>query len=67
MRSVLIVDDNAAVREALGLLLSLHEIRAHGAATPEEGLAMLMVERIDLVIADMNFRADTTSGEEGIA
>ncbi|NGY04164.1 sigma-54-dependent transcriptional regulator [Solimonas terrae] len=67
MRSVLIIDDNAAVREALGLLLSLHEIRARGAATPEEGLAMLMVERIDLVIADMNFRADTTSGEEGVA
>ncbi|WP_028079670.1 sigma-54-dependent transcriptional regulator [Solimonas soli] len=66
MRTVLIIDDNAGVREALGLLLSLRDIRSCGAATPEEGLAMLMVERVDLVIADMNFRADTTSGEEGV-
>src|SRR5260370_42476602 len=28
---------------------------------------MLARERVDLVIADMNFSADTTSGEEGTA
>ncbi|WP_028009439.1 sigma-54-dependent transcriptional regulator [Solimonas flava] len=67
MSTVLIIDDNAGVREALGLLLSLRDIRTRTAATPEEGLAMLLTERIDLVIADMNFRADTTSGEEGVA
>ncbi|MGH8445542.1 MAG: sigma-54-dependent transcriptional regulator, partial [Solimonas sp.] len=66
MSTVLIIDDNAGVREALSLLLSLRDIRSCTAAAPEEGLAMLMVERIDLVIADMNFRADTTSGEEGV-
>jgi DNA-binding NtrC family response regulator len=67
MRTVLVIDDNAAVSEALSLLLSLRDIRARSAATPEEGLAMLTIERVDLVIADMNFRADTTSGEEGVA
>ena len=28
---------------------------------------MLERERVDLVVQDMNFQADTTSGEEGIA
>src|SRR6202522_2917187 len=67
MRTVLIIDDNPAVAQALGLLFGLHEIRALAAATPEEGLSVLARERVDLVIADMNFSADTTSGEEGTA
>jgi len=65
MRSVLIIDDNPAVGQALGLLFRLHDIRTHLAATPEEGLALLAREPVDLVIADMNFSADTTSGDEG--
>lgn len=67
MRSVLIIDDNPAVGEALSLLLSLHEVRALTAASPDEGLALLGREQVDVVIQDMNFSADTTSGEEGVA
>ncbi|HLO94276.1 MAG TPA: sigma-54 dependent transcriptional regulator [Burkholderiaceae bacterium] len=67
MRTVLIIDDNPGVREALALLLSLHDIRALCAADPAEGLALLEREAADLVIQDMNFSADTTSGEEGRA
>src|SRR5579859_7470484 len=67
MRTVLIIDDNPAVGEALSLALSLHEIRPLTALTPEQGLAMLETERVDVVIQDVNFTADTTSGEEGIA
>lgn len=66
MRTVLIVDDQSAVLDALSLLLSLHDIRPLTAATPDEGLASLARERVDVVIADMNFSADTTSGEEGV-
>jgi DNA-binding NtrC family response regulator len=65
MRCVLIIDDNPAVGEALSLALSLRDIRPLVALTPEDGLAMLARERIDVVIQDMNFTADTTSGEEG--
>jgi DNA-binding NtrC family response regulator len=64
---VLIIDDKPGVGEALALLLSLRDIQAHYAATPAEGLALLARLPIDLVIQDMNFRADTTSGEEGVA
>jgi DNA-binding NtrC family response regulator len=66
-RSVLIIDDNPAVGEALSLALSLHDIRPLTALTPEDGLVMLGRESIDVVIQDMNFTADTTSGEEGVA
>lgn len=67
MRTVLIIDDNPAVGEALSLLLSLHDIRPLTASTPDEGRALLACERVDVVIADMNFSSDTTSGEEGVA
>jgi DNA-binding NtrC family response regulator len=67
MRTVLVIDDNPPVAQALSLLFGLHDIRTLAAATPEEGLALLARERVDLIIADMNFSADTTSGDEGTA
>src|ERR1700680_3901769 len=65
MRTVLVIDDNPAVAQALEVLFGLHDIRTVAAPTPESGLALLAQQRIDLVIADMNFSADTTSGDEG--
>jgi len=67
MPTVLIIDDNPGICEALALLLSLHDVRPLLAADPEQGLALLAREPVDLVIQDMNFSADTTSGEEGRA
>src|SRR3989339_5897 len=67
MPTVLIIDDNPAVGTALDVLLGMHEIAVRTAESPEAGLAALEADNIDLVIQDMNFRADTTSGEEGSA
>ncbi len=67
IRTVLVIDDNPAVAAALELLFRLRDIRTLAARTPHEGLERLAEERVDLVIADMNFSADTTSGEEGVA
>ena len=67
MRTVLVIDDNPAVGTALDLLLGLREIRTLIAYSPDEGLAVLAREDVDLVIQDMNFSTDTTSGEEGVA
>nr|WP_269840980.1 sigma-54 dependent transcriptional regulator [Paucibacter sp. M5-1]MCZ7883926.1 sigma-54 dependent transcriptional regulator [Paucibacter sp. M5-1] len=61
----MIIDDHPGVGEALALLLSLHDIRALVAPDPAQGLALLEREDVDLVIQDMNFQADTTSGLEG--
>jgi DNA-binding NtrC family response regulator len=67
MRTVLVIDDNPAVGTALGMLFGLHDITTLTAASPQAGLASLAAHRVDLVIADMNFSADTTSGQEGVA
>ncbi|HEX3894596.1 MAG TPA: sigma-54 dependent transcriptional regulator [Rudaea sp.] len=67
MRTVLVVDDNPAVVTALDVLFGLREIRTLSALTPDDGLAVLAREHVDLVVQDMNFRADTTSGEDGVA
>ena len=65
-RVVLVIDDNEAVRTALDVLLALEGARVVGAGTPVEGLARLARGDVDLVIQDMNFRREATSGEEGV-
>lgn len=67
MRTVLVIDDNPAVETALRVLFRRRDIHLLAAATPGQGLDTLARERVDLLIADMNFSADTTSGHEGIA
>ena len=66
-RTILVIDDSEAVRTALEVLLSLEGARVEGAASPAEGLDRLARGGIDLVIQDMNFRREATSGEEGVA
>jgi DNA-binding NtrC family response regulator len=66
-RTILVIDDNEAVRTALDVLLSLEGARVEGAATPAAGLERMSRGGIDLVVQDMNFRREATSGEEGIA
>jgi DNA-binding response OmpR family regulator len=63
--TILVIDDNPAVATALEVLFSLHDIDTLHADSPAEGLALLAREPVDLVIQDMNFSADTTSGDEG--
>lgn len=65
MPSILVIDDNPAVATALDTLFSLHDIGVEHADSPDAGLQRLQRGDIDLVIQDMNFEADTTSGEEG--
>jgi DNA-binding NtrC family response regulator len=65
--TVLVIDDNEAVRVALDVLLSIHGLRVLTAASPSDGVAHLGSETVDLVIQDMNFRREATTGEEGVA
>jgi DNA-binding NtrC family response regulator len=67
MATVLVIDDNASIATAIDVLLSLHDIETVHADTPAKGLAVLERTNVDLVVQDMNFAADTTSGEEGRA
>jgi DNA-binding NtrC family response regulator len=65
MPTVLVIDDNPDVCAALKLLFSLSGIQTLTATSPDEGLSQL--GQAALVIQDMNFSADTTSGDEGAA
>ena len=66
-RTILVIDDSDAVRTALEVLLTLEGARVEGAATPAAGLERIARGGVDLVIQDMNFSREATSGEEGIA
>ncbi|MCF3947955.1 sigma-54-dependent transcriptional regulator [Acidiphilium iwatense] len=64
---ILIADDQADIRASLALVLQSEGYETGSAASPAE--AMLLLERgaWDALLLDLNFRADTTSGEEGLA
>jgi len=66
MATILIVDDNRAVCMALEVLFSLHGLKTRSCHSPAEALEFIAQEDVDVVVQDMNFGADTTSGEDGI-
>jgi sigma-B regulation protein RsbU (phosphoserine phosphatase) len=66
VQKVLVVDDQPDVREALRLLLKGAGYAIETAASPHHALAEAAYSDYDLVIVDMNFTWDTTSGEEGL-
>jgi DNA-binding NtrC family response regulator len=64
---VLIADDQDAVRLALQVLFEIHGMETLEARTPEEVLHLITTEDVGVVVQDMNFARNQTSGEEGIA
>jgi DNA-binding NtrC family response regulator len=67
MPRILVVDDNAAVCTALEILFDLQGIGVESVDGPAAALERVGRGGIDLVVQDMNFTRDTTSGEEGVA
>ena len=63
---VLIADDQADVLDALRLLLRDAGVEIITARSPEMLLAELRARDVDLVIMDLNYTRDTTSGREGL-
>lgn len=63
---ILVADDQADVRESLRLLLKSEGFRVDTAGTPAAALAAVQAEPPDLVLMDMNYGRDTTSGREGL-
>ena len=66
MLEVLIVDDQPAVRTALQVLFEIHGFETRIADGPEAALRAVRRGPIGVVVQDMNFTEDTTSGEEGV-
>jgi DNA-binding NtrC family response regulator len=63
---VLIADDLPDVLEALRLLLKGEGYQTVGATSPAGILKTVEAQDLDLVLMDLNFARDTTSGQEGL-
>jgi sigma-B regulation protein RsbU (phosphoserine phosphatase) len=63
---VLVCDDQADVLEALRLLLKGQGYQAVTVDSPRALLRAARSEPFDLILADLNYTRDTTSGEEGL-
>jgi sigma-B regulation protein RsbU (phosphoserine phosphatase) len=67
VRRVLVVDDQSDVREALRLLLKGAGYSTQMADSPDSAIAAVACSDHDLIVIDMNYAGDTTSGQEGLA
>src|SRR6202045_5119703 len=65
-RRILIADDQPDVLEALRLLLKGHGYTTEAVASPAALLESLARREFDLILMDLNYARDTTSGREGL-
>lgn len=63
---VLVADDQEDILEALRLLLGREGFKIRTAASPAGVAEALEAERFDVVLMDLNYARDTTSGREGL-
>ena len=63
---ILIADDQQAVLDALRLLLKGHGYSIETVNSPAELLAALARQEFDILLIDLNYARDTTSGREGL-
>src|ERR1700731_542971 len=63
---ILIADDQPDVLEALRLLLKGEGYQLESATSPAGVISALEARDFDVVLMDLNYPADTTSGEEGL-
>ena len=63
---ILIVDDNAGIRQALKILLPVHFAEVETLPSPVTLVSTLERFRPDVVLLDMNFNTDINTGNEGL-
>ena len=66
MARILIADDQADVLAALRLLLKGEHYEIQTASSPKGVLAAVESQELDVVLIDLNYARDTTSGNEGL-
>jgi DNA-binding NtrC family response regulator len=66
MPRILIADDQADVLAALRLLLKSERFQIETAASPAGVLTTVDSQEFDVVLIDLNYARDTTSGSEGL-
>lgn len=65
--TILIIDDQQHIIDSLELLLATEGFETQTASSPAQVKSLLAKHQPDLVLMDMNFSLDTTSGKEGLA
>ncbi len=63
---ILIADDQRDIIEALRLLLKPEGFQIETASSPPAVVAAVQSKQFDLVLIDLNYARDTTSGQEGL-
>ncbi|HWR15918.1 MAG TPA: sigma-54 dependent transcriptional regulator [Terriglobales bacterium] len=63
---ILIADDQRDIIEALRLLLKPEGYQVEGVSSPPAALAAIQSKQFDVVLMDLNYARDTTSGQEGL-
>ena len=64
---ILVADDQPAVLDALKLLFRSHGFDVEAVRSPQVVLESLALREYDVLLLDLNYTRDTTSGREGIA
>jgi DNA-binding NtrC family response regulator len=65
-QNILIADDDAGILSALTMLLKSEGFTPVTVDSPEQALAALRRQDFSLILMDLNYSLDTTSGDEGI-
>ena len=65
-KRILLVDDDIDILSALKMLLISEDYAVSLCQTPQSALSAITKENFDLVLMDLNYSLDTTSGEEGL-
>lgn len=63
---ILVADDQSDIRESLRLLLKGEGFQVELSESPSQVLAQIEQRSPDVLLMDMNFSKDTTSGQEGL-
>ncbi|MBQ4879960.1 sigma-54-dependent Fis family transcriptional regulator [Pseudoalteromonas luteoviolacea] len=65
-KKILVADDDINIFTSVKYLLDDFDYEIQGATTVDGALDLIKHQHFDLVIMDMNFQQDTTSGNEGL-
>lgn len=63
---VLVAEDQPEIQHAIQLLLKMEGHRVELASSPDEAMAAIAHNQFDLLLLDLNYHRDTTSGDEGL-
>lgn len=67
MPCILVIDDRPDIRLSLAVLLEDHQYTVIEADNPQIAQVKLKNHGVSMILLDMNYQLDTTSGEEGLA